>query len=400
MKKARKLKIFFPDDVFFQCESCGKCCFHWPITIEEDKYQNLLNADFYRNLQAEEPDTPLIDFDGKAGFGTIAKRGSQCVMLRDNLCMIHSELGPEAKSYCCRTFPFVFGILPGELYVGVSYYCPSVRTNKGKPLGEYLKLVKQLAKIGVSQRENPEAARLTGEVSISWDSFIYLERFIRECINQSGPPLGTWQALSAIAAFDIIKTDRGEFTSEKEEVEDFFTYPVPVVMQKTQEFVDYQLEFCANIISIAESGKESDREENLKIILNGGNLESSTFNEIIAVRPLWEYLSTKTPVWVYNEFIKYFENIIWRKQILSFNSIFSGLISLHFLPMILSWYANAAAIVKSGEIPDQDDLRNAMGIVDLYFNHMKELNDSFEMFADEMMENIVHFFEFEDDDPE
>lgn len=397
MKSSEDLKIYFPENVFFQCRSCGKCCQHWPITIEEDKYKSLLGTEFFRNLQAEAPENRIIDYDEETGIGTIAKTDTKCVMLHENLCLIHSKLGPEAKSYCCRTFPLVFGILPGELYVGVSYYCPSVQANEGKPLENYLPLVRKLAEIGVKHRENPESARLTGEVSISWESYPHIEQFIKECIYQSGAPMGTWEALSAVAAFDIIKTDRGEFTGEKEEVEDFFTYPVPVIMQRSPEFVDYQREFCANILAIAESEEASKKDDNSNIILNGGDLKSSTFEEIITIRPLSEYLSSETPIWIYNEFIKYFDNIIWRKQILPFNSIFSGLVFLHFLPMIISWYTNASAALNGRETPEQEDLHNAMGIVDLYFNHMVELNDSFEVFANEMMENIVCFFEFDDE---
>ena len=398
MKKNNDLKILFPEDVFVHCRSCGKCCQHWPITIEEDKYKDLVKTDFYKDLQAENPESCLINFNEETCIGTIAKTNTKCIMLRDNLCLIHSELGPEAKSYCCRTFPLVFGILPGELYVGVSYYCPSVQANEGKPIKDYLPLVRKLAEIGVKQRENPETARLTGEVNISWEAYLCLENFIKECITQSGAPMGTWQALSAVAAFDIIKTDREEFSGEKEEVEDFFTCPVPVIMERSPEFVDYQMEFCAHILAIAESGEALQKDENSKIILNGGNLKSSTFDKVITIRPLWEYMSAETPVWIYNEFIKYFDNVIWRKQILPFNSIFSGLVFLHFLPIIISWYANAAAIVNGREAPEQEDLREALGIVDLYFNHMIELHDSFEVFADEMMENIMRFFEFDDDE--
>ncbi len=151
--------------------------------------------------RSKTPDTLLIDYDKGRGIGFISKVDSKCVLMSNNLCLIHSELGPEAKSYCCRTFPLVFGILPGELYVGVSYYCPSVRNDTGRPLGEYLPLVRKLAEIGVKQRENPEDARLTGEINISWEAYLCLESFIKKCIDQSGAPLGTWEALSAVAAF-------------------------------------------------------------------------------------------------------------------------------------------------------------------------------------------------------
>lgn len=361
-----------------------------------------METDFYRNLQRENPDTSIIDYDNDSGIGFIAKKDTQCILLHENLCLIHSVLGTKAKSYCCRTFPLVFGILPGELYVGVSYYCPSVQENKGKPINDLLSLVRELAEIGVNYDEFPDSAKLTDEVSISWDSYNFIESFIRECINQSGAPMGTWEALSAVAALNVIKTDRREFTADKEEVEGFFTYPVPVLMQRTPEFVQYQLEFCANIIAVAESGEETEteKEEVSNTVLNGGSLKSSAFGEFVTVAPLWEYLSIKTPVWIYNEFVKYFDNVIFRKQILSFSSIYSGLVSLHFLPMLFSWYANVSALLKDRVSPEQEDFYEAMGILDLYFNHMRELNNTFEVFADEMMSNMTHFFEFDEEEIE
>ena len=397
MKYPDDLEIVFPEDVFYECQSCTKCCSNgWPIFYHHDKYQKFIKTPFLKKMQKKYPNDKIIELDDESNLGFLAKKENNCIMLENDLCLIHKELGSKEKPYCCRTFPIVFGITPKKLFVGLSYYCPSIQQNKGKPVSGLLPLVHQLLETGQVYDDQPDGMPLTKEVKVSWEGFFLIDDFIQECLEDNDIPIGIWEAMSSIAAFNIIKIYEHEEEADTEEIKDFFTYPPAVVMNRNAEFVDYQFEYAATLLSITEGDNEEEREMIKEKIINGGIINSSTFGRKIAIQPFLDYLEEKPYIWEHQEFRKYIKMLLWRKQLLPFNSVFSGLVSFYFIPLMTTWYTRVNAEVNNREVANLDDMREAMGIMDLYFNHFRELNDAFELFADEMMDKIECFFDDED----
>ncbi len=123
----------------FSCGSCTACCNQpWRTMIEADKAKALDGHDFskYPQLAGQTFYTPAAD--GRAGFFDLAKgEGTKCLFLdTDGLCIIHKELGAEAKPAMCRQFPFLPSRTWTDDRLALNHGCPTVQRNKGELLTE------------------------------------------------------------------------------------------------------------------------------------------------------------------------------------------------------------------------------------------------------------------------
>jgi len=146
--------------VKFSCGNCTACCDQpWRTSIEADKAHALDEYDFSAYPQLEKVRFYHEPADGREGFYDLAKGdGTKCLFLdTDGLCIIHKELGGQAKPNMCRQFPF----LPGRTWVddriSASYGCPSVQNRHGTPLTEQQSEVADV--VPLTNREvNPDGA--------------------------------------------------------------------------------------------------------------------------------------------------------------------------------------------------------------------------------------------------
>ncbi len=144
----------------FACSCCTLCCDQpWNTHIEPEKAQRLAAHDFsgYPHLAGRS----LYDASttNQAGLYRIPKRdGTACLYLDDDgLCIIHKELGAEAKPDMCLQFPFMVARTWTEDRVSVNYGCPAVQTLHGSRLCDQLDEI--AARVPRTQRQaNPEAA--------------------------------------------------------------------------------------------------------------------------------------------------------------------------------------------------------------------------------------------------
>ena len=100
----------FDESVRFRCECCTACCDQpWRTMIEPDKVHALDAHDFTAYPQLAGQTLYYKDGSDSTGLYRLAKdEGTRCVFLdSDGLCIIHKELGPEAKPSMCRQFPFL-----------------------------------------------------------------------------------------------------------------------------------------------------------------------------------------------------------------------------------------------------------------------------------------------------
>jgi Fe-S-cluster containining protein len=89
----------------------------------------------------------------------------RCFFLdQENRCRIHKELSYEAKPAVCRAFPLAVLDVAGQPYARLSYWCPTVTANRGKPLVHQLRWLNETAS-RADRRTAPlrvnESARLT-----------------------------------------------------------------------------------------------------------------------------------------------------------------------------------------------------------------------------------------------
>ena len=120
-----------PPDGRFSCQSCGRCCTLWSVTVDEAKVAKLRETD-WSAIGAGDP------FERNRGPGDafrIRMVGGRCFFLDENQhCRIHGKLGYDAKPEGCKAFPLHFLSLGEQNYARLSFYCPSVCSDSGKPL--------------------------------------------------------------------------------------------------------------------------------------------------------------------------------------------------------------------------------------------------------------------------
>jgi Fe-S-cluster containining protein len=81
--------------------------------------------------------------------------GGRCFFLDDeNRCRIHREISYEAKPAVCRAFPLAVLEVDGKQYGRLSFWCPTVVENAGKPLEHQLRWIKETAR-HVDRRSSP-----------------------------------------------------------------------------------------------------------------------------------------------------------------------------------------------------------------------------------------------------
>lgn len=125
------------ESIRFTCGSCTSCCDQpWHTLIEPDKAAALDRHDFgaYPQLVGKKfYETYSLD---KKGRHRLAKgEGTKCLFLdADGLCIIHKELGAEAKPGMCRQFPFLSSSTRVDDRISVNFGCPSVQSQKGERL--------------------------------------------------------------------------------------------------------------------------------------------------------------------------------------------------------------------------------------------------------------------------
>ncbi len=127
------------ESVRFSCGSCTACCDQpWRTLIERDKAKNLERHDFsgYPQLTGQTFYHPSSD--GRTDVYELAKgAGTRCLFLdSDGLCIIHKELGAEAKPHMCRQFPFLSARTWTDDRVSASFGCPAVQQRSGTRLPE------------------------------------------------------------------------------------------------------------------------------------------------------------------------------------------------------------------------------------------------------------------------
>ncbi|MHC4442647.1 MAG: YkgJ family cysteine cluster protein [Planctomycetota bacterium] len=135
------------ESVKFSCGSCTACCDQpWRTSIEADKAHALSQHDWSTYPQLENISFYHASTDGREGFYELAKgEGTKCLFLdTDGSCIIHKEMGAEAKPNMCRQFPFFPAQTWTEDRISANYGCPAVQNQNGTLLTEQQSEVAEL----------------------------------------------------------------------------------------------------------------------------------------------------------------------------------------------------------------------------------------------------------------
>jgi Fe-S-cluster containining protein len=133
-------RIIVPDERF-SCQSCGRCCTMWTITVDEAKAESLRKHDWKTAVD------PFVRRHGDGDPYRTRMVGGRCFFLDEQRrCRIHDKLGYNAKPEGCKAFPLHVATVGGKTFARLSFYCPAVTAGEGKRLADQMGWVKATIK--------------------------------------------------------------------------------------------------------------------------------------------------------------------------------------------------------------------------------------------------------------
>lgn len=386
-----KLKIFLPDDIYFDCLGCGRCCHYWRLPVSDDLCEKLMRTPFYQNIKKKYPGHEIIVFDDSHSTGSLEKINGACIMMEDNQCSIHRDLGYDYKPLACRKFPLIFTSTPDGIFVSACYYCPSVRYGIGKPLDEHFASIRELITHSDVKTFSAEIVHISDSICTDWEGYLAVEKLVTNNLQRGDIMNGIWDSINPLTSLikDAQSESRVAFSSA--EIIDFLKNPSIFIPDIGFEMFNYHLkfhlQFAAKTISFLEFYDLSINEDAYNIILDGGIMRSDTYGKQMNIEPFMNYLKPGLIFWNSQEFKQYIYHLVhWRKFLLTCGNLHTSLVSLSFIPLIFNWYVHLSTNSRSASNPEASDFREAIGIIDLFFNYFQDMYFLFEKFAEGILE--------------
>ena len=196
------VELHFPAGQNYDCVMCGRGCESlWTIPVEDHVVERIEKHPL--GLRVINENGAAFSKTEEGGYVIHYADPSQphCGFLApDKLCQIHAELGMEAKPLTCQQFPFHVTETPDGIYVGVSFFCTSVRENTGRPLHQHEDWLRQLMKTSIRVTTiEADKVRVVAEHHTTWKDFVEFERHLRDRIPDQGLDLTAQQAIVVTA---------------------------------------------------------------------------------------------------------------------------------------------------------------------------------------------------------
>lgn len=183
-----EVPLLIRDDAAFSCTMCGSCCGGHNVGPVMD--------DILEGLEPHMPKLAARTQQRKGLFFTIAGQqqqgtvlchsdGGSCVFLSDDRrCVIHEELGGDAKPRVCRLFPYHFVATPKGISVSLQMECRGFgEARAGKPLAEQESEIRSLLAIAPTVQRVRPVIMLDGVSTLSWDDYETLEASLHDAVD-------------------------------------------------------------------------------------------------------------------------------------------------------------------------------------------------------------------------
>jgi Fe-S-cluster containining protein len=185
----------------FSCGGCTLCCQQpYTIVIEKEKAEALGKADFSKYEQLQGQEFYYESNDAPDGFHMLTKQQgtTKCSFLdnSDGLCIIHKEMGADAKPGPCLKFPFHESPTFVDHRISVDFGCPSVIDDKAPRLLDQEEKIAAIAKIPQSPPDYEAFIGLDGETGVQHDEFDALAIAL-EKLFAPGRDTSIWTAFGA-----------------------------------------------------------------------------------------------------------------------------------------------------------------------------------------------------------
>lgn len=199
----------------------------------------LTGSELERRLSASAGQPVLQQREGR--YFALKTAQEACVFLDNNhLCSIHQELGAAFKPRGCRQFPFRLVRTPDGIYAGVSFYCPAVQANQGRPLASHQAELLELA------ADLPEirTVSVVAGVVLDWTLYRRLDDWLQAELEGQDPESTLARALWALG--QVVKT------RQPRRLESFLESSGPALEPPHEPFVLVHEHFTATLLARCE----------------------------------------------------------------------------------------------------------------------------------------------------
>ncbi|MCA9795718.1 MAG: YkgJ family cysteine cluster protein [Candidatus Eremiobacteraeota bacterium] len=310
------MEFLFPEGQHFECvEGCARCCTAgWQVVVEPP-VQAVVRKSYLALEVLQETHRPAMRVERDQTV--LANRNDRCVMLdQDLLCRLHSRFGVHAKPRPCRGFPFILQPTPDGVVAGLSFYCPAVQRNQGRPVSEFAPELEELVTGSTPLTLGP--VKVWNETALNWPEYRELEKWLQEQPDLS-QALAT--ALLALGDWSVGSVPWREALARD-------------LRPPERDLVGWlRWSVAAGLISVLEWSDHPDFWTNFGRLTEGSEVVipslGMSFSRGQAGSPPAEPLE------------RFMRHLVHRKALLDGENLMAGLLMLLGLPEVLAFYSSA-----------------------------------------------------------
>ncbi len=397
-------------EIRYECTSCAACCRQpWLAEVEPERLQPILDHDWaakYPQLR-ERPGVVQATVDNRAANVLNKNNKGECIFLdADNLCIIHKELGYEAKPQICKRFPYFSAPMPDRDHISANFGCHGVQRHEGPDMEQ--------ARADIL-RQVPEGRGPAGgstDVALLVGQLIDADAAARLCdrwadLFDCGVSLNIWQryatALRMLVA--AVRTDRAALASRLAAPDfgaDVDLPPLAALNSPAQAsfkarmllaldlWNDY---FPADFVALKRPSLRARMGLVAKVMhvtkLRGTYASRYLPGNVVLHRVCDSSLSRPLPAEATHLLCRWirarFRQRTFRKDRLS---VAAGLTQQIIDTNAVLLYARASAVERGASAPNSDDVRRGLTIVEFAISYQKRAYDkSFKRRAIQMLES-------------
>ena len=390
-------------DVRFTCRRCGDCCRAFAIPLMPGEKEKLERFDweavsprlrerdlFVRipgDVAAVEPRFVLGRLDGR------------CVFLEDdNGCLIHQQLGYEAKPLACRLFPFVLALEPFGTVVSASFACSSVARQEGAPLRSRESEISSLGHDPLWQAAEeagvelggrvrvPERIVLAADVGLDWYSYQALERAMVAMLLEPSHTL----AVRLLAIYRLVDGAVAEYGRGSKTTSPFATWMEHMTRGSGERWL-YRAEpgdssgspgrqraGLAPLISLVEARWGPERDvgrqrwplgQVVALARGRGRVFLHSLESEIGLEEMDRVELDQDSPALQPLLVSYLEECLRRKALLGYPNVLKGTRYLLVYLALVRWYSVAAAVARGRRRAGIEEVREAIRTVEAGYAH-------------------------------
>jgi Fe-S-cluster containining protein len=157
------------EEIRYECLTCAACCRHpWLVEVDPEKLDAIVRHDWAAKYPQLRDRAPVVTTTVYGKQTNVLNKNGQgaCVFLdADNLCLLHKELGFDAKPQICKRFPYFSASMPDKDHVSANFACRGVQADQGPDMFEAQERILAQVPPGRGPRDgHTEVALLVGHL--------------------------------------------------------------------------------------------------------------------------------------------------------------------------------------------------------------------------------------------